>query len=617
MGRAARPLALLAASLLCATCVTPDREPKFLPAYEPFDPTSPDWRHTRKVLLVSDCQLFNLYTDTVPERNLSSQSLIQTAIRSPQVNLFSGDVLRWILTDPELDVSGVLHLGDAADLACENEFREFQELMATSGRPWLMAPGNHDCYYFGNYHPDRPELWERACYAAGEPLEKDRYVRMYIAGLLQQKEQAFRLLAADLGLEHRLDEDVMVLADRLPAQHRWESTAGSDGLLDAIAWNIDEEHPWRSFVLQRARLEGPGDDDVPGKAILLDSCQYWEKPAMLPNAWATYPLRHNPGMVGQMLADQLRILREWVEPLDMEQEGAVLLSHHPVSVYEAKTASSIRWLWANTAGIAMFITAHTHDGHYVHHFLGDREAIELNLGSTTDWPMEWRTMQVFIPRDFGPAGTNTAYVRCERHTLAEELRNRPGFFLPGWEIPFGAQDDYRAFRQGESTVSAITDIYLGYHLKPPLFGPARVVTRKGAEATEARYKDTLLGTYGRLIELFPTDPAAPEVEWPSACSSDAEVRERIERAAVADVALKDKIALLVELRRFERSRTTRDPESGAPLDELRANYRLSQAVWASRYGFTQGRTLQAGDELIRARSRAEMQRARERADATP
>ena len=75
-------------------------------------------------------------------------------------------------------------VGDAADLGCEGEFRTFTGIMNTAGRPWIMAPGNHDCFYFGNFHPVHTENWEAACRNAGEPLRKDRYVRLYVATLL-------------------------------------------------------------------------------------------------------------------------------------------------------------------------------------------------------------------------------------------------------------------------------------------------------------------------------------------------------------------------------------------------------------------------------------------------
>jgi hypothetical protein len=328
---------------------------------------------------------------------------------------------------------------------------------------------------------------------------------------------------------------------------------------------------------------------------------------MLPNAWASYPLPLNVGMTGELLADQLRIVREWIEGLDVEREFAVIMSHHPVNSYAAKSSASIRWLWRENQGIGMFVTAHTHHGHFEHHYLGeDREAIELNVGSTTDWPMEWRTLQVFARNE----PEFEAYVHSERFLLADRLRNEPGYFEHGWEIAIGAPDDYRAFRQGTDSISAITDLYLGYHLRPPIFGTGKVWPRDGSFETEGRYKDTLLGTYRRLITLFPTDVGEGAVAWPTGCGSDAEVLARIDLLAELEVdpdereearaAIDGKIELLVELEAFEESRSCRDPESGAALDELRARYRLSQAVWASRYGFTRGRKLQVEDELIRA-----------------
>ena len=39
--------------------------------------------------------------------------------------------------------------------------------------------------------------------------------------------------------------------------------------------------------------------------------------------------------------------------------------------------------------------------------------------------------------------------------------------------------------------------------------------------------------------------------------------------------------------------------SGESTDEARVRFKLSQAVWASRYEVTHGRKLQAADELIR------------------
>ena len=76
-------------------------------------------------------------------------------------------------------------------------------------------------------------------------------------------------------------------------------------------------------------------------------------------------------------------------------------------------------------------------------------------------------------------------------------------------------------------------------------------------------------------------------------------QDRILALAGREDALETKIGLLEQLGAFERSRSTRDPESGEPSDDARLRYKLSQAAWASRFEAEQGRRLRVEDELIR------------------
>ncbi|HZN38286.1 MAG TPA: hypothetical protein VFD82_05755, partial [Planctomycetota bacterium] len=88
--------ALLWLGCLCA-CVHPDSVPRHRPAWEPFDPTQPGWQASCKMLLVADCQVHNLLSAPVPERNLTIEAASGTAIRPPQLDLFSTDVLSYVL----------------------------------------------------------------------------------------------------------------------------------------------------------------------------------------------------------------------------------------------------------------------------------------------------------------------------------------------------------------------------------------------------------------------------------------------------------------------------------------------------------------------------------------
>lgn len=586
-------LVLVAVAVVLSGCVvTPDSTPTFLPALEPFDPSEPGWRKTRPALLVADCQLHNPYALPVPDRNLSIKMLADTAIRPPQLDVFSADILRWILAHGAPDAECIIHLGDAIDLACEGELVEFLEVMANTRLPWLMAPGNHECFYFGSYDPRNLQQWQEACHGSGAPIPKDHFVRLYVAAILAQDDPGVLALAAKLGLLEARGLDLLELARRIPDQFSWEAAAGSPGLLEAIVWKIDPLRPWRSFVLQRANLSGSGPDGVPFRAILLDSCQYAEMPALVPSAWDNYPPELNCGLTGQLLADQLRIVRRWAEESGDEQ--LVFICHHPVNNLSAKSRSSILWLWGRYS-VGGFITAHTHDGHFVHHDLADdRDGLELNLGSTSDWPMEWRTLQFFV------RGAE-AYLQSNRYTLADMLRNRDGYFTRGWEVPQGADDDYRKYKVGEASGLTIADFVLEYHLYPPILGRPRVAVSRAARDTEAQVKDTMLWTYDRLIRTFPTDPRSPGTRWPSGCRNDTDVRARLQKVTGLEIAILEKIAVMQELARFEKTRSSRDPQTGRSTDDDRARFKLSQAVWASRYEYTSGRRLRPDDDLIRVR----------------
>lgn len=585
-------LAMLLVPWACA--IPPEPVPEFQPAFESPDFTEPGWASSRPALLVSDCQLHNLYSLPIPERNLSIKMFLGTAIRPPQLDLFAGDVLRWILQHGAGDTEVVIHLGDALDMACEGELRAFLNVMNSGGKPWLLVPGNHDCYHLGSYDPRERETWNNACYGWGDPITKDRLIRLYVAALIGQDEPGMRALAAALGLDDERESDPFELEERIPDRFSWRAPDEMDAFLHAIEWNIDLEKPWRSFIIQLADLSGRGPDGAPVFAVLMDSCQYDELPALIFNAWDNFPAELNCGMTGEILADQFRLVHRLLELYP--EHSKILMCHHPLDSIASKSRSCIRWLWHHMEA-RFLVTAHTHAGHFTHHSIKkDRESLELNVGSTTDWPMEWRNFVVHIGMD---QDKKSHYVKSDYFTLLDALKNRKGYFLPEWEVPLGANDDYRKYNIGYPSSYTFVDFYLTYHLWPPLLGNPRANVSSAARHTETQVKDTLLWTYHRLISEFPTDEGDPGTVWPQECRSDEEVTALLECTAAAGIPIEEKIALLMEMERFEKSRLTRDPGTGAPTNDERLRFKLCQAVWASRFELTRGRKLSPTDTLIR------------------
>ena len=122
-----------------------------------------------------------------------------------------------------------------------------------------------------------------------------------------------------------------------------------------------------------------------------------------------------------------------------------------------------------------------------------------------------------------------------------------------------------------------------YHLVPRWIDPPKLRPNKSSRTTEESIKNTLLWTYWRLIQNFPTDPSGGDVTWPRRCSTDTEVIDRIMAMTGKTEALEEKVALLKELGLFEGTRSTVDLQTGESLDEVRFRYKVSQAAWAARF----------------------------------
>jgi|GEM_PF-2107129 len=594
-----RGIAKLCIVLLIAgvACVRADPDPRFTPAWEPIDFTGEGWERSKKALIVSDCQLHNLLSLPVPERNLSIEAAVTTAIRPPQLDLFSADVLEWVLANAAPEAEVVLHLGDALNVACDGEFDAFLRVMDSASVPWFMLPGNHDAFYMGNFDPQRRELWEAGCNAAGEPVNKSRFIRLYVAALLQQaKDPGCQALHAAVGIEFPPDANRYTVIGKIPAEFEWKAEDDAPGFLRRIAWSINEKEPWKSYIVQSIDVS---DGPFKVRVLMLDTCQYGRRPVLLPNGWASYPVAHNCGLVGELLPDQLRKIRSWVDEWSTFGNSYVLMGHHPFEHIAPRSRSAIGWLWRERR-IGMMVTAHTHKGYIAHHDLGGAvDEIEINIGSTTDWPMEWRILQGHIHPE-----KRQLYLEARRGLLVDVLRKRGDFFEPGWELPRDAPDDYRKYKQGESGSGLLVDFYLGYHMSPYWLRQPRIKPNRAAKDTEEQVKDTLLWTYFRLIKNFPTrvspdDPDAAQPKWPRAFSNDSALLDKIVIEATRKRAIERKIDFLKELELFERTRHSYDPKTGESTDLIRAHFKISQAAWAARYESADGRRLSVEDEVIR------------------
>ncbi len=393
---------------------------------------------SRRIVLVADNQIHNQYGQPIPIlRSGASDRLVQTAIRPVQLDFYGQDVLQWLVQNQGVDTP-IVHLGDACDLSCTEEFETFCNIMLNAATGWVMAPGNHEGFFFGNEHRDvREGKWPDACQNAGQPMTKADFVKLYLAALTLQNGPGFQALTQYVQLpslprESSEQASCAVLEQRaaaIPDRGQWryeDSQNSAPPLLRAIAWRSDAVRPWHSFVVQEVELTHAAaltDASASVRAILLDTSQY-EVPPLLVSTIL------NAGVTGSVRADQLDIVNAWIASHRHPKPVWVPMGHHPfdrLNPWTQKRLHAIR----RRATSPLYVSAHTHAGQFLVHRESQRAVanngaertswLELNLGSILDWPMEFRTLE------FARTDTSGRLVlRSPRFTMPEQLQASEG-----------------------------------------------------------------------------------------------------------------------------------------------------------------------------------------------
>ena len=81
------------------------------------------------VLLVADNQFNNIFQDPSIMRNNIADKLSNVSIRPPQLDIYSNELFKFALKKNNADKNYMIHLGDALNIACENEWITFTDTL--------------------------------------------------------------------------------------------------------------------------------------------------------------------------------------------------------------------------------------------------------------------------------------------------------------------------------------------------------------------------------------------------------------------------------------------------------------------------------------------------------
>lgn len=404
---------------------------------------------------LADPQIHNVYGASLKQMFPLADWVSKVAIRPPEVNLLAPLVLRDALAqvptiaDSRSDV--MIVLGDGTNIGCSGEADVFDREFARS-RPdtvRLMAHGNHDSYLMGtvnSYGPwgtnahaptppgdfpvdeawwmptGTPEVtstsgfgrnWLDACYKpamhgelAGTPMNKPRWLARYL-GTLEPH-----------GLQLRSEGMADYAGRRFSAAGRAGTRLAALNYRAAGIWyapepatttrGADYARAWNSFLVQAVDV-GPRHT-----VILIDTSVCQNARGGLAYLWS------NAGTHSCMGHAQFETIARLLDQVP-EDRRVIFAGHFPLKDLRGRERKRLVRLMerANPDGWT-YVSGHTHAA-----FSDTRYAsgIDLNIGSTTDWPMESHALRFDASARL--AGRKT-------HRLSEQVQ--PLDYAENWNL---------------------------------------------------------------------------------------------------------------------------------------------------------------------------------------
>jgi len=516
------------------------------PDYRSVSMLPPGTKWTGDIMLVGDSQKFHIGNKAFLFRSgFTDRSFSSSAVRVPQQDLFGDSLLALVPRKKKPTV----HLGDAMDLSCADEWRAFVQVMNDGASPaWFWTPGNHDGYFFGNFVGPEQQ-WRAAC-DPEEPMTKGAALRAYVTTHLA----AYAGVALD------------------PAQGSWTCPpdASCHGLLRAT-WKIyDGKAYHRSYLVQEIDLDRSQDaqgrpDSPPASLLLIDTASYDRPPRIAPTE---AKLHYAAGKAGHIGAEQLAVIDQWTARAVGEGRTVVLGGHHPFYKLDEESRAGINQLIGSKRA-ATYISADTHWGQYYTHIdAGDYSWLEPNLGSIIDYDAEYAELSI------GFQGTSK-FVKVARTTVGAIMS--PSAPKRG-ELGIGCGNPEWLARPGDD------DFYTRY----------MTTTTPEPAAVEILYYSTMLAALDRYWRCVPTTATADPMPTDCipkvvSCNAGSEVHDSIaETLASHDLnRIRGKAVELVER---DRSR------NAEPC--LRREYKVCQSLWAAEFEHRQYITPVKGNDVF-------------------
>jgi hypothetical protein len=331
-----------------------------------------------RVILIGDNQFNNIYTDPTVLRNIYADTFAEVSIRPPQVDIFSPQLFKWTLQKYNAKDNYIIHLGDALNIACLNEWDIFKDVLnGVDSKKFVMAVGNHDIYWYGvtngEYNSDK-EKWASSC--------ADGYRELN--GIIDDSKRFTK------------GKFINKYLNFIPVNYAKDTTGyfynkNRNAFVEEVYVKrfTTQKDEYSSFLVQKINI--PAKNGKLGlKGIIIDTVTYTEKPL---NVKGHFEIggHYNSGEAGEVTQPQKDIINRWSREFRKQKKPFMIFGHHPLKEFIDIERIWIDKLIKNNPYALGYISAHTHLG-YVDD--NNNTLLEINVGSITDYPNEIRTLEV-------------------------------------------------------------------------------------------------------------------------------------------------------------------------------------------------------------------------------
>ncbi len=319
----------------------------------------------------------------------------KTARRSALNNLFDLDVISFIIEHESQackDSFPVIHLGDALNNSCKEEWFAFQKTMQNTKKEWFIVPGNHDSYYLGISYPNASYGNKYA------PL--DSRVGWGCLCTPWSKKDINGVPASSANIEKVIfDKRDFISAYKTILEKRPGTIPHKqvinhsgyiekeNGFLKRAFWSFSDKNNndeqkgkqkvWEDFIVQDVRLK-----NKPVSLILVDTVSSIEKPM---SKFSIFNIHSFP-LYGDLKTKQSEIIDSWLKENHENNITSIMVGHHPFKNLSKNSQYKLKQ-WAKYGYFDTYISAHTHSGENIKH----EDFLEINIGSLVDAPIEYMT----------------------------------------------------------------------------------------------------------------------------------------------------------------------------------------------------------------------------------